>query len=455
MKEIVGKKVLIIGFGREGQATLRFLKRHNPNISISIADKAKIDVEDAKIDVFTGEHYLDAIGNFETVIRTPSLPAHSSVLEKYAQQGGHVTTQTNLFFAHCKGSVIGITGTKGKSTTTSIIYEILKNVHADVRLVGNIGVASLDQLEGATPETYFVMELSSHQLEDCRYSPHVAVVLPMYPEHLDYYQNFDQYVQAKLQIVTHQTSQDIVVYNQDYVSLAPFSHTKAKKHPYSFQKTTADVWVRENDVWLGNKTPQKLFSFDDIALKGPGNRENIAAATTALLLVGVTHDEILLGLQQFKTLPHRLEPLGTFAGIDFYNDSLATIPQATIHALETLGSRVETLIAGGYNRGLQFDILGAYIAHKTEIETLILFPETGERIWKAVVTANPKTTIKKYIVNTMEDAVKKAFLTTHKGKTCLLSPASASFNLFKDYADRGEQFKLYVKKTASWYENAV
>lgn len=454
MKEIVGKKILIIGFGREGQATLRFLKRHYPDMSISIADKAKVDVDDAKIDVFSGEHYLDAINNFETVIRTPSLPAHSSVLENYSQRGGHVTTQTNLFFAHCKGTVIGITGTKGKSTTTSIIYEILKNAQNDVRLVGNIGVASLDQLEEATSQTYFVMELSSHQLEDCRYSPHVAVVLPMYPEHLDYYHNFDHYVQAKLQIVTHQTSQDIVVYNQDYVSLAPFSHTKAKKHPYSFQDTTADVWVKDNDVWLGSDTPQKLFSLADIPLKGPGNRENCVAAVTALLLVGITKDLIIQGLRQFKTLPHRLEPIGAFAGIDFYNDSLATIPQATIHALVTLGSRVETLIAGGYNRGLQFASLGEHIAHKTEIATLILFPDTGEQIWKAVVAADPKTKIKKYSVDTMPDAVKKAFLTTHKGKTCLLSPASASFNLFKDYADRGEQFKKYVKKTASQFESA-
>ena len=375
MNEIKGSSALIIGYGREGKSVESWLKLHYNTMRIAVSDSTSIPKE-----------------AFDTVIRSPGVSPYT------LHVSGHVTTPTNIFFSLVSGRTIGVTGTKGKSTTASLIAHILSAVYPDVRLVGNIGVPMLDELDSSTKDTVFVVELSSHQLSDIRYSPHIAVVLGIVPEHLDYYPDFDSY-------------------------------RRAKENIFRFQKP-GDHIVRNGKERVPFKT--NLL----------GNEENISAAVSASRLMKVPEEIIRKQLLSFVSLPHRLEYAGEFCGIRFYNDSLSTIPEAAIHALDALGPDVTTLIAGGFDRGLSYEVLGKRLA-KSSVRTLILFPDTGEKIWKSIPK---KSLIKKFDVHSMEEAVRIAKVQTPEGKICLLSPASASFNLFRDYVDRGEQFKEWVKR---------
>lgn len=408
--EIRGNSVLILGYGREGKSVHAWLKKHYPSLHIAIADK-KTD----------GDAYLEHLGDYDSVIRSPGVSPYSGKMQEYVQKGGHVTSATNIFFSLVKGMTVGVTGTKGKSTTSSLIAHILTKHYADVRLVGNIGTPMLDELDSENPDTVFVIELSSHQLSDVRYSPHIAVLLGIVSEHMDYYRDFASYVSAKSNIIRYQTGSDVMVYNPDHPEVAAVARMgKAVHKPFH---------VNESGVSASHIL---------------GNAENIAAAVMVARVTGVSQEIIDRQLATFTPLPHRLEFSGEYHGIRFYNDSLATIPQATIHALAALGPEVSTLIAGGYDRHLDYSVLGAYL-DTHPVGTLILFPDTGKRIWDALSERTKKQT-QVYHVESMEKAVHVAYTNTKKGNICLLSPASASYNMFRDYADRGEQFKAWVKK---------
>lgn len=386
MEEIRGKSVLIVGYGREGKSVEQFLKVHYPAVSIDITDQKD------------GKEYLENIEKYDTVIRSPGVPS------RLLKNARWVTTGTNIFFSRASKLSIGITGTKGKSTTASLISHMVKKS----QLVGNIGRPMLNYLDGSTKNTAFVVELSSHQLEDVRYSPHIAVLLPIVPEHLDYYKNFSVYEKAKSNIVRFQKKDDVVFYHPSVEKIAALSP--------------------------GKKIPIIPSSYHSPLL---GNQTNISAAVAVAKYFGISENTIKKSLETFTPLPHRLEYVGEFKNIRFYNDSLATIPEATIHALEALPN-VDTLIAGGFDRGLSYEKLTKFL-HEHPIKTLILFPDTGERIGRDVSS-------KKFFVRTMKEAIELAYQHTPSGGICLLSPASASFNLFRDYADRGDQFKEWVKK---------
>ncbi len=390
MDEIRGTSVLILGYGREGKSVFSWMQKHYPTLTIEIAD---IRTE--------GDQYLRRLHQFDTVIRSPGVSPYLPEIASYVASGGYITTATNIFFAQVKGKTIGITGTKGKSTTSSLIAHILSCEYTDVRLAGNIGTPMLDMLDGSTKNTVFVLELSSHQLVDIRYSPHIAVLLKIVPEHLDYYPDMASYIRAKENIFRFQKKGDYLVRNE--------------------------------------KIPTEYAS------KLLGNAENIAAAVKVGRLMHISEACIHKQLASFSPLPHRLEFVGEFRGIQFYNDSLATIPQATIHALDALGSKGTTLIAGGFDRNIDFAILGTYLRNHP-VHTLILFPDTGEKILKSI--PHQSTRIPHYFVHTMEEAVKCAYEHTRSGAICVLSPASASYNLFRDYVDRGDQFKMWVRKLA-------
>jgi len=404
LRSLIHPSILILGFGREGRSTLKYLKKYSPHLKIGIADRSR------------NKNYLNSIASYDTIIRSPGIPRNLPELQQYEQGGGNITTATNIFFENAPGKLIGVTGTKGKSTASSLIYSMLRKKYKDVRLVGNIGKPALNYLAGATAKTIFVMELSSQQLEDIQHGPHIAVILNIVPEHLDYHKNFASYIKAKTNIVKYQNGKDFVVFNPaDKISSGIAAKSKAKKITFS----------------------NKIKSASLIPV------ENIAAAAAVGQLFKVPSKDIRMAVNAFKPLEHRLEYVGAFRGVKFYNDSLATIPEATIHALDVLGNDVATLIAGGYDRGLSFAKLASRI--KTSgLRLLILLPTTGGKIWKAL-DKQTKFRIKKYAAHSMKEAVKIAFRVTPKGKICLLSPASASFGLFKDYADRGEQFKKFVK----------
>lgn len=411
LKKLSDKRILILGFGKEGRDTFKFLRKLFPKKVLGVGDRNKNVKRKAKseklIKWHLGKDYLKALKKYDVIIKTPGI-SHKVIKPFIKKQ--IVTSQTEIFFNNCPGKIVGITGTKGKSTTTSLIYKILKDSGLKAHLVGNIGKPVLNLLSSGTKKDIYIYELSSHQLFNLKKSVYIAVFLNIFPEHLDYYRSFKEYVKAKTNITKYQTEKDFLVYNSDNKLVKDIAKkSKAKKIPI------------KGEYYQLNKT----------AAKEVGKIFNISKA------------KITKAIKNFKPLAHRLELVGTFKGITFYNDALSTIPETTIYALNALGNKVQTIMLGGFDRGLDFKQLGKIIS-KSKIKTVILFPTTGQRIWKEI----SKKSLKHFFVDNMPEAVKIAYQYTQKGKICLLSTASPSFSIFKDYKEKGNLFKKYVKKYA-------
>lgn len=455
MKEIKGTSVLILGYGREGKSVHTWLQKHYPTLRIGIADKlVHKELMSGEVfkgaTVYNGEGYLFHLSEYDTVIRSPGISPYLPEITEFVKGGGHMTSATNLFFSQARGTTIGVTGTKGKSTTSTLIAHLLSSTCPDVRLAGNIGSPMLDALDGETDKTIFVLELSSHQLFDCHYSPHIAVMLGIVSEHLDYYPDLASYARAKANIVAYQRTKDFVVFNPIHTLVRDLVKGSVSAHiTYGIEADmTAAATLDNGNIFLQkNGKREAVIAVSRVPLLG--NQENVLAAVTVAHLMGVPAKTMATAITPFRSLPHRLEKVGVYKGIQFYNDSLATIPQATIHALEALGDGVVTLLVGGYDRHLDYSELGAYL-RSHPVPTLILFPDTGKRVWDAIgdVTrqAESEHIMRAYPVQSMEEAVRIAFDNTPPGKICLLSPGAASYNMFKNYEDRGNQFKNFVMK---------
>ncbi|MEY4669955.1 MAG: hypothetical protein RL518_2654 [Pseudomonadota bacterium] len=449
--ELRGDSFLIVGFGREGRSILHYLQGRYPHARIGIADQNMTqrgsEIPEG-VELFTGPEYLTAASTFQTIVRSPGVSIRT--IKPFLGGDSHLTSATNIFFAECPGRIVGITGTKGKSTTSSLTAAILSRVFADVRLVGNIGTPMLDHLEGATAETVFVVELSSYQLEDLRRSPHVAILLNIVPEHLDYHGGFDTYSAAKANIGRHQGAKDFLITNETNQLLKQIT-SGFLGTPFYFNHQSSDTSTTCVDgeriviVRDGQRVP--LMRTDELPVLGPGNLQNALAAITCGVMLGGTAAQIHEGLTNFQPLEHRLEFVATRHDISFYNDSLATIPEALGHALVALGDKVETVIAGGFDRGVDMTPVGPVLA-SSQVKNLILFPTTGQRIWEAAIAAAPERTYVRVDVHSMDEAVQAAYDLTSGGKICVMSPASSSFSVFKDYRDRGEQFRDAVRRLA-------
>jgi UDP-N-acetylmuramoylalanine--D-glutamate ligase len=415
LEELKDKKILILGFGREGKDTLLFLKKLFP--------KKKIGVADQKFD----KDYLEKLKDYDVIIKSPGIPF--KILPKSNLK--KITTQTEIFFNNCPGEIVGITGTKGKSTTTSLIYDILKQGGIKAHLVGNIGKPVLNLLFSATPKDVYVYELSSFQLTNLKRSPHIAVLLNIYQEHLDYYRNFEEYIEAKTNIARWQTKNDYLIYNAGDKIISEIvkkSKTEARNSGTKVKKRTEF------------SSPAKI-----IPIKGEYYELDREAARKAGELFKIPKEKIEKAIKNFKPLPHRLELVNTFKGITFYDDAIATIPEATIAAIKQLGDNVQTIMLGGYDRGIDFKDLAKAVL-KSKIKNAILFPTTGEKIWQEILRqARDKKRLRHFFVDNMRDAVKLAYDNTNKGKICLLSCASSSFSIFRDYKEKGNLFKKYVR----------
>lgn len=453
MEEIQGQSVLILGYGREGKSVHKYLRENHPDKQVDIADQEGVEkCLDQAAKVYSGSNYLSSISQYDTIVRSPGITLLTPELQAVISSGKHVTSATNIFFANCPGTVIGITGTKGKSTTSTLIYKILSQHYQDVYLVGNIGNPTLDCLANAKQNSIFVVELSSYQLYDLRYSPYLAVVLNIVPDHLDYHGGFINYVNAKANLVKNQTKKDLIVVNPNHPNLAQvLAQSSAQKYYFSSDKNTKypyTAYVENGYIVVSNKNQQiqPIISLQELPLLGEGNLENILAATTVGNIFQVPSKKICTAIKAFKPLRHRLELIGEYRGIRFYDDSIATVPEAAMNAIEAFADDVETLIVGGNDRGLDFSDFGTYLVKKS-IKTLILFPDTGARIWQAVCEAesDEKMRPKKYDVVSMKEATKIAYKNSSPGKVCLFSPASPrTRSLFSTFDERGDLFRKFV-----------
>ncbi|MCH7828514.1 UDP-N-acetylmuramoyl-L-alanine--D-glutamate ligase [Patescibacteria group bacterium] len=414
ISELKSKKLLILGFAREGRDTYKFLRKHFPNKVFGIADQKESlpNLPKKRVRLHLGRNYLKAMRQYDVVIKSPGIPLR--IVKPLLKKEQHLTSETDIFFSECQGAIVGITGSKGKSTTASLICSMLKKGGKKAKLVGNIGTPALQFLSKQTPEDIFVYELSSFQLEHLNKSPHIAVFLNLYEEHLNHHGSFAAYKKAKANITLFQTSTDFLIYNAKDNEVSKIAKkSRAQKIPFAPETVS--------------KNPSFIAPIEPALLVGK--------------LFGITPSAMKEAIKSFKPLPHRLERIGMFKGIVFVNDSLATIPEATILALDALSNTVTTLIAGGFDRGVSVTKLARRI-EQSKIKTLILFPTTGETIFKSL-KKKPKNI---FFVKSMKEAVQLAYLHTKTGKICLLSPAASSFNLFYDYQDRGNQFKGFVKR---------
>lgn len=408
------KKILILGMGREGQSTLKFFNKSYPKADVSTADQKD------------GKDYLDNLKSFGLIIKSPGISWNINKIKEAKEYGVKFSSQTQIFLDLFRDQTIGITGTKGKSTTSSLIYNILRVAGREVKLVGNIGKPVLDYVGSLDDRSLFVYEMSSHQLSDVSVSPHIAVFLNIYPEHLDYYSDYKEYFGAKVNIAKYQSSGDILIFNNDFKEISNFAETiDSKKISFSSQDTLEHYGIELNSN----------------PLLGEHNLNNIKAALLVTQSLDVDSTAIKEGIEIFKPLEDRLEFVKKVGGVSFINDGLATIPQATISAVQAFGKDKLTLILGGFDRGIDFDILGKYLKNSDNVRNVILIGQTAEKIEKTLLANKFQGKIHNLGIVSMKEIVEKAYEVTKPEGKVILSPAATSFDMFKDYRDRDNQFK--------------
>ncbi len=451
LDRISDKKVIILGFGKEGVSTYRFIRRHFPKMNLVIADRNEglytDDIDDKHVKFVKGAKYDRDLNAYDLIFKSPGINFNQI---DYYIESERITSQAGLFLEFFGGQTVGVTGTKGKSTTSSLIYHIMKDVSDDCFLVGNIGTPFFDVVEKITPQSIVVAELSAHQLEFVHNSPRYAVLLNIYQEHLDHFNSFNNYQIAKMNIAKYQGPGDFLVYNGDDLHIPALVKGHCldsdlcvfgtKVHNGSHVRCSSHI-VRFMD---DGEVTDEYDLIDYKNLPGTHNYFNIMAAIAICRRLGAKHGSIMDSLQTFKGLPHRIEFVGSFAGVEFYNDSISTIPEATIAACRALRD-VDTLIIGGFDRGIDYLPLVNFLKDNV-IENLIFTGPAGKRVLQLCI--DNKIALKNVLeTDDFEEMTDFAFKMTPKGGTVLLSPAAASYNQFRNFEERGDFFKECIQKS--------
>ena len=419
------KNVLILGFGREGRSTLALLRDVGCK-SITIADKNPVDKSEADgCRLVCGEDYLSSVYDCDIIMKAPGIGLKNDVPDEIKAK---ITSQTALFLRFCPSLVIGITGTKGKSTTSSLIYHFLKSCGKKTMLIGNIGVPPLDRTADFDKDAVVVCEMSCHQLEYVKASPDIAVLLNVYPEHLDHYADFEAYRAAKLNIFKYQSERDTLIIFDECL---PFANG-ARSQIVTAGFASGNIGTADGNIYLNDTVipSEKIHT----RLKGEHNLYNIAIALCAAVTAGCELEACLAALPDFKGLEHRLEYVGKIGGAEYINDSISTAPQTAIAALKAYPD-TDTLIIGGMDRGISYDALSDYLNTDTSVRNLIIMPDSGIRAAEKVTNPN----IQKIFADNMQQAVKAAKECTKI--RCILSPAAASYGFYKNFEERGKDFK--------------
>ncbi len=452
-KLIKGKKVLILGFGREGQSSYKLIRLIAPEKFLTIADKENEHQDalllaqiDQSITLRLGQNYLEDLNDFDIIIKSPGIKLDKTKLYSKSL----LISQTQLFLRVYSKQTIGVTGTKGKSTTASLIHHVLQASGKDSLLVGNIGIPPFSAIEKINNNTIIVFELSAHQLEDLSYPPHIGVFLNIFEEHLDHFQSFNHYAKSKSKIFNQQNGESKLIFNLDQHELLQLIPKSIQTSGMGFSLSPnlkAKCYV-DNGIIFQNlsHTPIRIINTAEIKnLIGTHNLYNIMAAFLACSQCGLTDTEFLNGLKHFHSLEHRLEYVGIFKGIHFYNDSISTIPEATIAALNSL-PETDTLILGGFDRGINYNhFIDSLINFK--VQNLIFMGPAGKRMQAILKEKYPS---EKNILEakTLDEALAKVFNVTLAGKICLLSPAASSYDAFKNFEDRGNAYKKRARSSS-------
>jgi UDP-N-acetylmuramoylalanine--D-glutamate ligase len=427
-------KIAIVGFDTEGTVSYEYFKAQGADITICDQNTELIVPEGVEAQL--GEGYLDNLDRFDRIVRTPGLhPA--KILAKNPGITNKITSQTNIFFEMSPTSnVIGVTGTKGKGTTSSLITKMLETAGKSVYLGGNIGVPPLTFLGELTGDAWVVLELSSFQLIDLKHSPHIAVCLMVEPEHLDWHEDFEEYIAAKQQLFIHQNSDDVAIYyakNDNSLSIADAS--EGKLLPY-YEKPGAVV--TNNEINIDNNV---ICQTNELQLLGEHNWQNACAATTAVWQVTQDIAAMKSALTHFSGLEHRLEFVREINEVKYYDDSFGTTPATAIVAINAF-EQPKVVILGGSDKGVTFENL-AKAVKENNVRTVITIGERGQVIADELRKAGYTSIVEGG--STMAEIVQTAKNIATPGDVVLLSTACASFDMFKNYKDRGDQFKQVVQ----------
>lgn len=433
---IAGKHVLILGFGREGRSTLRRLLQAGSWASLTIADQAGASPEDPSVRVLSGPSYMDTLNDYDLVFKSPGI-----VLPKDPTDYDCLfTSQMEVFFTAYREQIIGITGTKGKSTVTTLLYHILKENGRDTVLAGNIGIPAFDILEEIGPKTQIICELSCHQLEYIHVSPHVAVLLNIHEEHLDHYGTMNNYIHAKQQIYLHQKPEDILLC--DLSSLPSKNYCRAQIYTVSDRFSKADVLLSGSRILF--EQGEFRIPVKEVHLLGHHNHIDIAFDYAICHMLELTDEEFETALKTYEPLPHRLRFIGERDQVRYYDDSISTIGDTAIQALKSVPN-VGSILIGGMDRGIEYDDLITYLS-EDPVPHIILMAATGKRIYHEIRKNYPafRSPQRLVLVDTLQEAVTAARRLTAPGCACVLSPAAASYGIFKNFEERGDIFKDLV-----------
>ncbi len=439
INKLKDKKIAILGFGREGQSTYHFIRKHLPNKKLTILDKKEISIEDENVECITGDAYLNSLDQYDMIIKSPGISLKDIDITSIKDK---ITSQLELLLEVYKNNIIGITGTKGKSTTSSLIYEIIKDQWKDTYLLGNIGVPVLDEIDNYKEDTKLVIEMSSHQLEFIHVSPHIALILNLYQDHLDHAGTLEHYHQNKMNIAKNQDKDDYFIYSDDNHYLNDImKKTSIKSNIYTVRfdnenRVGNTTRLKGKDVYIND---EKIYTDGKRNIIGDHNLKNIMFALTVTKIMNFDINKAIKVIENFKGLKYRMEYIGKYHDIHFYNDTIATIPAATINAIQAIGN-VNTLIFGGLDRKIDYQDFIKYLK-TSDIENFICMPTTGTTIGKELKSTNKNI----IFVNTLEEAHEEALKYTKKNMSCLLSPAAASYEFFKNFEEKGKCFEEIVK----------
>lgn len=455
--ELRNKKVLVIGLGISGISTIKALNKLGAQISVSDTKEENQlkdilqEISHIKFDSYFNTDIID-ISSYDFVIKSPGIPPNAKLIQKAIENNVKVITDIELAYRISPTeNLIAITGTNGKTTTTTLVGEIFKNNNKNTYLAGNIGIGILENIILAKPEDVFVIETSSFQLEDTKeFKPKVSLILNITPDHINWHGSYENYIDSKLKIFKNQDYNDYLVLNYDDKILHSI---KAETNIIWFSTTNvleSGIFVDgENIVIKYGNYNLEFMNYKKLLIKGMHNLENVLGSIGISIAMGLNLDLVKEAILDFKGVEHRLEFVCSFNKLNFYNDSKGTNPESTIKAIESFYEPI-ILIAGGYNKESKFDKL--ILSFNNKVKALILLGETKEQL---KLTANNHNYNAVYTVETMEQAVKLAYELSGEGDNILLSPACASWDMYNNFEERGIHFKSIVNRLREDYNGEI
>ena len=453
-KSLNNKKVAIIGLGVSNLPMLDYLHSLNANVSIfDKKNKEKFDVEiikkikECNFNLYTGENNLENLHGFDFIFRSPSCRPDKPEIVKEVHNGAILTSEIEMVLKLAPCKIIGVTGSDGKTTTTSLIYAILKDAGYNCFLGGNIGIPLFTQIKNMTPNDIVVLEMSSFQLMDMEVSPNISVITNIAPNHLDIHKSYEEYIDSKKNIFKYQKENDIIILNYDNAITRECAKEALGKVVYFSGKNKLEDGLIVDDKIIKeckDGIRKHLLDTQEVLLRGEHNYENIATALAATRTL-VDTDIAIKAIKKFKPVEHRLEFVREINKVKWYNDSVSSSPTRTIAGLKSFDEEI-VLIAGGYDKNLDYTPMAKPIVEK--VKTLLLIGQTSEKIYNTVKQEmqNQNKIVEIYKCDSLEECIEIANELARPQEVVLFSPGSASFDMFKNAYQRGDIFKELVNK---------